>query len=41
MVASMTSHSPTKPLVPGKPEFAMANNMNSAANTGMRWATPP
>ena len=29
------------PLVPGNPEFAIANSMNSAANTGIRLATPP
>jgi hypothetical protein len=37
----ITMNSPTKPLVPGSPEFAIANSMNRAANTGMVLATPP
>ena len=39
--AMMTMNSPTKPLVPGNPELAMANSMKKAAKAGMRCATPP
>ena len=37
----MTMNSPTKPLVAGNPELAMANSMNSEANTGILFTTPP
>ena len=35
-----TMNSPTKPLVPGRPEFAIANSMKKAANTGIVFTTP-
>ena len=34
-------NSPTNPDVPGRPEFASANSIISAANAGIRCATPP
>ncbi len=37
----MTMNSPTKPLVPGSPQLAMANSIISAANFGMVFTTPP
>ena len=41
MVPMTTRNSPTNPLVPGKPELAIANNMKKAANTGILLTTPP
>ena len=38
---NVTRNSPTKPLVPGRPELAIANNMKKDANTGMVFTTPP
>ena len=38
---SVTRNSPMKPLVPGRPELAMANSMKNAANTGILLTTPP
>ena len=37
----MTMNSPTKPLVAGRPEFAMAKSIMSAANLGIVFTTPP
>ena len=37
----MTMNSPTKPEVPGSPEFASANSTMKAANFGMVLMTPP
>ena len=34
-------NSPTKPLVPGRPELAIANNTKNTANHGITLATPP
>ena len=34
-------NSPTNPEVAGKPLLAMENSMNSAANRGMVFTTPP
>ena len=34
-------NSPTKPLVPGRPELAMKNSTAKVANHGMVLATPP
>ena len=34
-------NSPTKPEVPGRPEFAMPNNTKNTANHGIVFATPP
>ena len=39
--ASITMNSPTKPLVAGSPELAMANSMKNAAKMGMVLTTPP
>jgi hypothetical protein len=39
--ARITRNSPTKPEVPGRPEFASANNTKNAANFGMVLITPP
>ena len=36
-----TKNSPTKPLVAGSPELAMAKSTKNAAKTGMVLATPP
>ena len=38
---SKTRNSPTKPDVPGNPEFARANSIMNAANMGMVLTTPP
>jgi hypothetical protein len=37
----MTMNSPTKPLVAGRPEFAMAKSIIRAANFGIVFTTPP
>ena len=37
----ITRNSPTKPDVPGRPEFASANSIMNEAKTGMVLATPP
>ncbi len=37
----ITRNSPTKPLVAGRPQFAIANSIMSAANFGMVFTTPP
>jgi len=41
IVPRITRNSPTNPLVPGKPELAIANSTKKAANTGIRFTTPP
>ena len=38
---SITKNSPTKPDVPGNPEFAIANNIIKAAKYGILLTTPP
>ena len=40
-LANTTRNSPTKPLVPGRPQLAMAKNTQNSANHGMTLATPP
>src|SRR5262249_19487796 len=37
----ITMNSPTKPEVAGRPQFAIANSIISAANFGMVFTTPP
>ena len=39
--ARITMNSPTNPLVPGSPAFAIANSIVSAANLGIVFTTPP
>ena len=34
-------NSPTKPLVPGRPQLAIENSTKNAANHGIVLATPP
>ncbi len=38
---TMTMNSPTKPLVAGSPQLAMANSIMNDANLGMVLTTPP
>ena len=37
----MTMNSPTKPLVAGRPQLAIANSIMSEANFGIVFTTPP
>ena len=37
----ITMNSPTKPLVAGRPQFAIAKSIISEANLGMVFTTPP
>ena len=37
----ITMNSPTKPLVAGRPAFAMAKSIISVANFGIAFTTPP
>ena len=41
MAPMMTMNSPTKPLVAGRPQLAIANSIMNAANFGMVFTTPP
>jgi hypothetical protein len=41
MAPMMTMNSPTKPLVAGRPQLAMAKSIVNAANLGMLFTTPP
>ncbi len=41
MAPMITMNSPTKPLVAGSPQLAMANSIISEANFGMLFTTPP
>ena len=34
-------NSPTNPLVPGRPQFAIANSTKNVANHGITFTTPP
>ena len=41
IAAMITMNSPTKPLVAGRPEFAMTKSIMKEANFGMVLTTPP